>query len=250
MTETQPLTYDAAVRLSEADPAVVGLFLIGSHAMEGMTTEHSDHDLFVVTAEGATTDLKRHQGQRSATLDLNLVSFTDLRNDVLPEFVRYALARSRVVLDRTGGELAAFLEGKQRLDPQRAFEHAAEVLDAYANSLYRSVKNHRDGHSLAGRLDAADSIGYLLELLFTLDRRPRPYNKCLEWELERHPLPGWDTPALLDTIGRILATGDTDLQRRLFAEVEPKARNAGHGKTLDDWGDDLTLMRPRVFVSR
>ncbi|HEY1093094.1 MAG TPA: hypothetical protein VGE61_00210 [Glycomyces sp.] len=242
MTET--LTYDAAVRLAEADPAVVGLFLIGSHAMEGMTTEHSDHDLFVVTAEGATTDLERHHGQRSADLDLNLVSLTSLKNGALSEFMRYALARSRVVLDRTGGELTAFLEGKRRLDPQWAFDHAAGVLDAYANSLYRSAKNQRDGHALAARLDAADSMGSLIDLLFTLDGRPRPYNKCLEWELARHPLPGWDTAALLDTIGRVLATGDIELQRRLFAEVEPKARKAGHGKVLDDWGDDLLLMRP------
>jgi hypothetical protein len=241
MTET--LTYDAAVRLAEADPAVLGLFLIGSHAMEGMTTEHSDHDLFVVTADGATTDLERHHGQRSADLDLNLVSFTDLRNGALSEFMRYALARSRVVLDRTDGELTAFLAGKQRLGQQWAFDHAAEVLDAYANSLYRSVKNHRDGHALAGRLDAAASVNYLLDLLFTLDQRPRPYNKCLEWELERHPLLGWDTASLLDTIGRITATGDVDLQRRLFDDVEAKARKAGHGKVLDDWGDDLDLMR-------
>ncbi|MDA1361137.1 hypothetical protein O1R50_16015 [Glycomyces luteolus] len=246
MTETQPLTYDDAVRIAEADPAVVGLFLIGSNAMEGLTTDHSDHDLFIITAAGATTELQRHHGMRSPNVDLNVVPLDDLLNDVVPEYVRYAFARSRVVMDRTGGELTAFLEGKGRLDPQQAFEHADEVLDAYANSLYRSVKNHRDGRALAGRLDAADSVGYLLELLFTLECRPRPYNKCLEWELERHPLPGWDTAALLDTIGRIVATGDSDLQRGLFAEVEPKARKAGHDKILDEWGDDLHLMRPRA----
>lgn len=245
MTETQPLTYDDVVRLAEADPAVVGLFLIGSKSMEGLATERSDHDLFVITAEGAATGLERHHGLRSPTLDLNVVPVNELLGDVLPEYTRYALARSRVVLDRTGGRLTAFLEGKRRLDPQQAFDHAAEVLDAYANSLFRSVKNQRDGRALAGHLDAADSIGYLLELLFTLDRRPRPYNKCLEWELEHHPLPGWDTAALLGTLRRIVATADTDVQRALFAEVEPKARKAGHDKTLDDWGDDLHLMRPR-----
>lgn len=244
MTETQPLTFDAVTRIAETDPGVAGLFLIGSHAMAGMTTEHSDHDLFIVTAEGASTGLGRFQGHRTATLDLNLVSLTELRNDTLPEFMRYALARSRVVLDRTDGELTAMLEAKRRLEPPAAFERAAEVLDAYANSLYRSVKNHRDGHVLAGRLDAADSVGYLLDLLFALDRRPRPYNKCLEWELEHHPLPGWDTTALLEAIGRIMATGETAPQRRLFAEMEPKARNAGHGPILDGWGADLDLMRP------
>ncbi|WP_205327968.1 hypothetical protein [Glycomyces sp. YM15] len=244
MTETPPLTFDDAVRIAEADPAVVGLFLIGSNAMEGLTTEHSDHDLFIITAAGAATELERHDGLRSPTLDLNFVAVDDLLNDVLPEYVRYALARSRVVLDRTDGELTAYLEGKARLDPQQAFEHADEILDAYANSLYRSVKNHRDGRALASRLDAADGVGYLLELLFALERRPRPYNKCLEWELEHHPLPGWETATLLDAISRIVDTGDTDVQRGLFAEMEAKARKAGHAKTLDGWGDDLHLMRP------
>lgn len=244
MTETQQLTYDDAVRTAEADPSVVGLFLIGSQSMEGLTTAHSDYDLFVITAEGAATELARLHGMRSTSLDLNVVSLKDLLGGILPEYTRYALARSRVVLDRTGGELTAFLEAKGRLDERKAFDEAAEHLDGYQNLLYRSLKNHRDGRTLASHLDAAESIGWLLNLLFTLELRPRPYNKALEWELERHPLRDWDSAELLDAISRITATGDTDLQRRLFAQVEPLARNAGHEKTLDGWGDDLLLMRP------
>ena len=51
----QPLTYDAFVELAAADPAVVGLVLKGSRAHEGMITEYSDHDLYVVLADGAAT---------------------------------------------------------------------------------------------------------------------------------------------------------------------------------------------------
>lgn len=61
-----------------------------------------------------------------------------------------------------------------RLDADEAFQGAGEWLDAYANSVYRSIKNHRDGQALAARLDATAAIGFLLELLFTLDRRPAP----------------------------------------------------------------------------
>ncbi|CAM5579080.1 putative protein OS=Streptomyces aurantiogriseus OX=66870 GN=GCM10010251_58170 PE=4 SV=1 [Streptomyces aurantiogriseus] len=127
---------------------------------------------------------------------------------------------------------------------EEAFRAAGGWLDAYANSLYRSVKNARDGESLAARLDAADSLGSLLEFLFALDRRPRPYNKYLRWELTHHPLPGWDTAALLDAVEHIAATADVLAQRALFARVEPVARTAGHGEVLDDWGEDLLLMRP------
>ncbi|MYS69216.1 hypothetical protein GTY88_02010, partial [Streptomyces sp. SID5926] len=76
-------------------------------------------------------------------------------------------------------------------------------------------------------------------------RRPRPYNKYLEWELDRFPLPGWDGHELLATLGRITGAGGTDVQRELFGRVEAAARGAGHAATLDAWGDDLALMRPR-----
>ncbi|MFF4275241.1 hypothetical protein [Streptomyces sp. NPDC001536] len=240
----RPLTYDAFVRLALADTAVVGLVLKGSRAHEGMVTLHSDHDLYVVLADTATTDT-RFQGHRSGGLDLVVLSLTEFRAAGMPGFERYALARAQVVLDRLDGGIARILADKARLAADEAHRDAGGWLDAYANSLYRSVKNARDGHGLAARLDAADSVRFLLELLFALDRRPRPYNKYLEWELSRHPLPGWDTGLLLDAVDRVARTGDVALQRRLFTRVESAARKAGHGAVLDAWGADLDLMRPR-----
>ena len=243
VTAQQPIAYDAFVELAAADPAVVGLVLKGSRAHEGMTTEHSDHDLYVVLAEDVTTPLTRFAEHRTPELDLVIVSLDEFR--CTEGFERYALAHARIVLDRLDGGIAHILAGKAQLDAVEAFREAGGWLDAYANSLYRSVKNDRDGHALAARLDAADSIRALLELLFTLDRRPRPYNKYLEWELARFPLPGWDTGMLLDAADRISGTGDVSTQRRLFAQVEAAARRAGHGAVLDAWGEDLDLMRPR-----
>ncbi|GHH60691.1 hypothetical protein FHS35_001652 [Streptomyces umbrinus] len=245
MTAQQPITYDAFVELASTDSAVVGLVLKGSRAHEGMTTEYSDHDLYVVLADGATTALTRFTGHRTPELDLVIVSLDEFRAAGMPGFERYALARARIVLDRLDGGIAQILAAKARLDADVAFREAGEWLDAYANSVYRSVKNARDGHALAARLDAADSIRSLLELLFALDRRPRPYNKYLEWELARFPLPAWDTGMLLDAVDRISGRGDVSTQRRLFAQVESVARRAGHGAVLDAWGEDLALMRPQ-----
>ncbi|MEV8596297.1 hypothetical protein [Streptomyces sp. NPDC052012] len=245
MTAQQPLTYDALVELALADPAVVGLVLKGSRAHDGMVTRHSDHDLYVVLADGATTALTRFAGHRTAELDLVIVSLTAFRAAGMPGPERYALARARIVLDRLDGDIARILAAKARLRADEAFQDAGEWLDAYANSLYRSLKNHRDGQDLAARLDAADSMRFLLELLFALDRRPRPYNKYLEWELLRYPLPGWDTDGLLRAVDRVSATGEPAPQRQLFTLVETAARAAGHGAVLDAWGEDLALMRPR-----
>jgi hypothetical protein len=255
MSTQQPLTYQALVSLAAADPAVVGLVLFGSQAHEGMVTRFSDHDASVILADGATTGLT---GQRTAELDFGIHSLAEFRAAGLPgdneclhltmhcskTFDRYKWARAAVVLDRLGGGIAQILAGKAQLGAEEAFRSAAEWLDAYANNVYRSVKNDRDGHALAARLDAADSVRFLLELLFALDRRPRPYNKYLRWELDRYPLPGWDTGHLLDAVDRIARTGDVSLQQRLFARVEAVARQAGHDEVLDAWGEDLELMRP------
>ncbi|MER6913578.1 hypothetical protein ABT354_18070 [Streptomyces sp. NPDC000594] len=251
------LTYAALLARVTNDPAVVGLVLKGSHAHDGMATEHADHDVYVVVAEdtkgtgdtedtggagsgpGALADL---HGHRSAELDVLVTTVDGFRS--LPGYEDYALSRARVVIDRLDGGIAAIVAAKGRRDRHEAATAAADWLDAYANSLYRSLKNTRDGQPLAARLDATDSLGFLLELLFALDRRPRPYNKYLEWELARFPLPGWETGPLLAAIGRIAGTGDTGAQRSLFARVEAVAREAGLGAVLDAWGEDLALMRP------
>ncbi|MFF7209837.1 hypothetical protein ACFZAU_04765 [Streptomyces sp. NPDC008238] len=244
MSVQQPLTYESFVELAAADPAVVGLVLKGSRAHDGMATRHSDHDLYVVVADDATTGLTRFAGHRTTELDVVVLRLTEFRAAGMPGFERYALARARVVLDRLDGGIARALADKARLGADEAFRVSAGRLDAYANSLYRSVKNHRDGQALAARLDAADSMAFLLELLFALERRPRPYNRYLEWELAQYPLPGWDTGVLLDAVDRVSATGDVSAQRRLFARVEAVARAAGHGEVLDARGEDLGLMRP------
>lgn len=237
-----PMAYEAFVARATADPAVVGLVLKGSHAHEGMATRHSDHDLYVVLADGAETGLAALDGFRSARLDLVVVTVAEF--DRLGDWERYAIARARVLLDRLGGRITRTVAAMGQLGVAEASRVAAARLDAYANAHYRSLKNARDGNPLAARLDAVDSLGFLLELLFALDRRPRPYNKYLEWELDRFPLPGWDTRRLLTALGRITGAGDVDAQRELFGRVEAVARAAGHAATLDAWGDDLELMRP------
>lgn len=134
----QPLTYDVFVALATADPAVVGLVLKGSRAHDGMATEHSDHDLYVVLADGAASDLRRLTGHRTARLDLVIVSLAEFRAAGMPGFERYALARARVVLDRLDGGIAEILAAKARFGADEAFRAADGRIDAYANSLYRS----------------------------------------------------------------------------------------------------------------
>jgi hypothetical protein len=143
------------------------------------------------------------------------------------------------------GWKAEDVEAQGTLTQRESLDYAPGFLDAYVNWAYRSMKSHRDRRPLESRLDAAESLPALLAYTFAAQRRIRPYNKYLRWELENHPLTGdaWRADVLLPRLEGVLATGDVSVQRQLFEEVERAARDAGLGPVLDAWGDELALLR-------
>jgi hypothetical protein len=229
---------------ARADPSVLGLYVHGSRAFEGMATSHSDYDVGLIVVVG---EQERWQRPKTPELDVwTTTSFATLRDGVLGngDENRYIMAHAWIVIDRLDGALAA-LVAEAGTFPARHQENLPGMLDAYLNLLYRSLKNARDGRPMEAQLDAAESVRLLLWTLFALHQRVRPPNKYLGWELERHPLgdPCWELPALLPRLQRVLADGDTETQRSLFRDVERLARANGHGGTVDAWGDDQRLMR-------
>jgi len=54
--------------------------------------------------------------------------------------------------------------------------------------LVRTAKGRRDERRDEATLDAAEGVAPFLEVMFASERRIRPYNRYLCWELERHPL--------------------------------------------------------------
>jgi hypothetical protein len=238
--------FAALVDAARRDPAVAGVVLSGSQAREGMATHRSDHDVYVVTHDGATTAIAPRRG---TGLDVVVVPLAAFRVWGLPEsgsdWDRYAFVHARVVHDTPDGLVAGLVARKATLTADEARALAAGTLDAFANSTYRALKNHRDGRETEGRLDAAEAIPFLLTHAFALERRVRPYNKYLGWELDRHPLraPEWRAGRLLPLLAELLAHGRPATLRLLFADVERLARAAGHGDVLDAWGEDLALLR-------
>ncbi|MGW8670358.1 hypothetical protein [Streptomyces niveus] len=237
---------------ASASPDVVGLVLSGSHAREGMATAHSDHDVYVITADDRTGARGAPiEGRRSAALDVMRLSLPEFRTRGLPggtdPWDRYAFVHSRVLLDRLDGTITRLVAEKAALGAPEAHRLVRSELDAYINSLYRSVKSHRDARPAVAHLDAAESVPYLLTVVFALHQRVRPYNKYLLWELEHHPLgaPQWAADVLFPQLRRVVADGDPATQRALFATVERAARQAGHASVLDSWGADIDLLRPR-----
>lgn len=242
---------------ASASPDVVGLVLSGSQARQGMATAHSDHDVYVITADdraatssATTAPSAVSEGRRSPALDVMPLSLSAFRAHGLPgdahAWDRYAFVHCTVLLDRLDGTITRLVKEKAVLEGLEAHGLVRSELDAYINSLYRSLKSHRDGRPALAHLDAAESVPYLLTVVFALHQRVRPYNKYLLWELHNHPLgaPQWAADVLVPQIRRILADGDPGTQRALFATVERAARRAGHGSVLDSWGTDIDLLLP------
>ena len=160
---------------------------------------------------------------------------------------RWSFAWAPVLLDRTDGDIA---EGclRQATLTETERDHVlfdADRLDGYVNYAYRSLKNDRDGRRVEARLDAAESIPWLLDTVFALHRRVRPYMKYLPWELRTHPLPGWDAEPTLRLLEGTL-DGDPDAVRALFALVErDSVTHARARETIEGWGGELALLRGR-----
>jgi hypothetical protein len=221
----EPLLADA-----RKDDNVLGVVVFGSRGKGAFVTPGSDWDVFVVVRE--------HRGGRpfvrGSGLETVEVTPAELRS--LPAWNRYSATWLEPQLDKTG-EVAAALRDAVHVDPATA----AEPLDAYVNSFYRSLKNARLGLELASLLDAQESLPRFLEFVFAVEGRVRPYNKWLEWELEQHPLPyACFDLARLERIGR---TGDPGEQRAQFRDAEALARERGLGAVIDGWEPDVGWLR-------
>ncbi|MEU7874805.1 nucleotidyltransferase domain-containing protein [Dactylosporangium sp. NPDC049140] len=216
---------------ADIDPVVRGVILTGSRA-RGMATAWSDYDVVIVVAE--QTVPWRHT-MRTAELD-EVVYTLEALADTSLHWQRYAFRGAQVLLDRLDGGIAQLVDRQANPSQEEAVQQARAALDGYINQLYRAVKSHRDGCVEAAYLDEAESVPWLLETVFALHGRLRPYNKYLQWELEHFPLPGDWNAALMPTRVFAQASG-------LFPAVEALARHHGHADVLDAWGSDIELIR-------
>lgn len=245
--------YADLLTFARGDERVVGVVLGGSRG-KGFATERSDWDVYLVLADGtprdevtkALPDLSP-EVQVCAVLSLSeFAAHAEVGN--AGAWNRCTFAHVTPELDRTDGELAQLCEAKEWLPQEFARAQARTWLDSYVNSYYRALKNARDGSRASSALDSAESVNYLLEFAFSAERRARPYNKYLAWELETHPLERawWDPTQCIDTFLRV-AAGDLRAGTEVFRGVEDTARLAGFSDLLDSWGQSsLATMRQGI----
>ena len=230
---------------AERDPGVLGLVLGGSRG-KGCASERSDYDVYLIV-EDERAARARYARRRGDPLDVAVFSLDAFAHHAAlgseTEWNRYTFAHVAAELDKLDGRIQQLVEEKGALPVEAARQLAAEALDAYVNSYYRSLKNLRDGLALAAHLDAAESVPWFLTALFALHERVRPYNKYLRWELERYPLEEWSADSVLPALEQIVATGALEVQRALFRRMERLARGREHGAVIDSWEPDVALLR-------
>jgi hypothetical protein len=232
------VTFDELLEVARARADVLGLYVFGSRGRKFMVDERSDWDVCVVLASsGAQETFDRDfPFAHGALVEITTATLDELR-DESSEHGRYAAAHADVVVDKTDGELTRVVAGLEALPGGARDPVVREALDAYINQTYRSLR-------YGTRLDAVEAVPHALRAIFALGGRVRPYNKYLAWELEHHPLEGWDAEELLALVDRVLR-GDREAQHQLFERIESAARTEGFGDVVDGWEPDVEWLRGR-----
>lgn len=239
--------------LGRTDPGILGVVLSGSAGREGMATERSDVDVFVVYRDAVP-----HGMEKRPFVDEVTVSIADLEQTP-PAFgsdtwwVRWSFAWVPVLRDEDG-RIARAVQRIATLSPDEQPTIVRDRLDGVVNIVFRALKSDRDGRRFESRLDVVEAISWLLDTIFALSARIRPYNKYLAWELREHPLdvPEWSAAILLPQIEAMLE-GDAAALRAVYGVVERECLRFDEvrGETacreiIDDWGDQILLLRPQA----
>jgi len=235
---------------AQENPDVLGVFVFGSRGRpDGLADERSDYDVAVVVRDDAALAAfdKQWPYEHGASLEISSSTLSDFRtyaNYGTPgEWARYQYARVDVVVDKTG-EIASILEDKRGVPDDVRDRLVREGLVGFINRTYRSLRYGEVGVRTGSRLDAAESLPPLLNALFALDGRVRPFNKYLESELRERPLsdPAFGADILLARLRGVLS-GDSEQLRALFRDVERLARERGFGDAIDEWESDSAWLR-------
>lgn len=229
----------------------LGMVLSGS-AGRGLATATSDVDVYVVLTDESATGRDTMHSLAVDEIPYPLSELAEVAPFASGEWwFRWSFAWAPVLLDRTGGQLPELLHRQATVTDAEARDILVDHdrLDGWVNYAFRALKSDRDGRALERRLDAAESMPWLLDTIFALAGRVRPYHKYLPWELREHPLPDWESDTLLALLEATL-DGDPSAIRATFARIEELCAAFDSRSEpvlipiIEDWGDEqLRLFR-------
>ena len=232
------------------DPNIVGFVVTGSRG-KGLITKESDYDVFVVIDDAKAVDYQlKLQKLEGEGLDLSIMGLSEFRDYAAwgSSFAwdRYDFAHNKAVVDKLNGGIQNIIDEKGKLPEERKEPLILQNCDHYINQFYRADKCRRRGEAGAAKLELAEGVSPLLDAMFALHGRLRPFYKYLEWELVNYPLIlfPWEPAKLYSLILSLSAGVDEAVMKEVFTETEKVFRARGFGGVFDSWGEDhLILLR-------
>lgn len=249
MSNTADQQFQHILDDARADPYVIGMCLGGSRG-KGFENELSDYDMCIVVADDTPEAVReRYQQLDGGLIDLWTIRLSEFRVAAAwgssTHWNRYSYSHVSALIDKLGGEIQQLIDDKGNIPNQQRESLLRGILDAYINSLYRSLKCIHKGNLRGARLEAHESIGWLLDVLFGYEGRHRPYYGYLERELHTYPLTciPLSSDQLLAKIDVIAASADRATQQELLAIVDSLLRPDGFGDGFDSWGEKYEWMQ-------
>lgn len=236
----------ALIAEAQADPDVIGLVLLGSRAIGGVTLE-SDYDaIFVVTDEAAAQHKQTQTVPVRGRSIVPPIDTTDIWDDSpsglqigkIDDWMLPAFAECVVLYDQTG-QTTRVIEMLGRMPAQQAQVAIEWNYGGYLNALYRSLKSWRRGLEFGGRMEAAQTADYLVHLLFALERRWRPYSSRLTFHLDKLDSQGWQSGELRAILLDLISSGDPRRQQEMARRVITLLGERGYGHLYDEWREKL-----------
>lgn len=231
-------SYEAYLQKAKDDDRIVGIILAGGRG-KGAFSENSDYDVILVTTDEGFESVKKDY-PKTEYIDSLPHAISEFREHAKTgtrtQYDKYTFTHNTAIVDKTG-EIQKLVDEKGTLESDKVQKIAHDALGGYLNSLHRSLKNLRDGNVLAGHLDATETIPRVLTFIFAIEKRVRPFNKFLAWELENHPLTKLpiNSSDFIEKIKIIAQNADFETQKELLEIMRKLAVENGHADEIDDW---------------
>src|SRR3989344_5012080 len=221
--------YEGILSECKFDSNVLAFIPTGSRA-KGVITPNSDWDVFIIVKDNFEKQYqKKYPFEKYEKLNFTVIGLKNFQNYLKwgsPfRWNRYNFVYAKAVFDKSN-KIQKWLDSCRFIPRNFLKKYIEENLGGYTNYVYRSFKNNRDKRFLASRMDAIEANGYFLNAIFAIHGRIRPYNKYLEWELEKYPLSKLNISfsILIKNIIKVLDNVDIKSQKIIFAELEKIAR--------------------------
>ena len=235
------------IATANSDLNILGLFTTGSFGKK-MITDKSDYDVTIIVRDEVKNEYEtKYKGFGGILCDLSIKTMGELKETANwggpMAWDRYNYTYLKAEIDKTG-EIQKIIDEKGRIPLDKREEFVSASLDGFINQVYRSVKCFRDGNKIASHLEAADGLPSLLNAIFGLEGRIKPFYKYLDWELTNHPLKKlpWPKDEFIALLLKIIQTGDLTTQQTILKTLEKNYRKEGFDLLFDSWEEMLPWM--------